>query len=507
MKVKAGLGSAVVLAAAIAGASAAWAQGTPNKLVWGVGQPVGNLDIAQFLEGTSRRLLKENVLEGLTRMVHKDGGLAWEPLLATEWKMVDPTHWRFTIREGVNFQDGSPLTAADVAYTVNKLADPASSKSGILANIAGATVVDDHTVEISTKSADFYLFRAAAEIPVQKDGWGKTNPDEAKATAVGTGPYKLVSVSPARDDAILEAWDGYWGQVKPTFTTIEARSIPDPGARLAALKAGEIQVAFDLTPDLLKAAPATVSTPSTEVAVLRINTAKKPLDDLRVRQALNLAVDRKVIIDDVRLGFAVASNGQPVPAPANGYNPNLKDYATDVEKAKALVKEAGAEGATITLMCSAELYGNVGLDTCSTLAAMYEEIGLKIEIQNLPFANWIKEGLLAPKNKVPPPDLLYLQAGSETLDSKPVVGGYLSCNTDRSTACDPELDALSKTALGMADAAGQAAAYQAVFAKAYDEAVMVTLFSPVFAVGVSPDVTGQVYPEVATLFWAEWGKK
>ncbi|HTN64232.1 MAG TPA: ABC transporter substrate-binding protein [Devosia sp.] len=436
-------------ALAIFAGSAAQAQDA-STLVWAVGAPVGNLDIASSLEGTNRRLLKGSVLEGLTKIVKGPEGLSWEPLLATSWEHIEPDRWRFKLREDVLFQDGTPLTAEDVAFTVNKIADPASAKSSILQNLASANVVDKYTVDIVTKSPDFFAYRAAAEIPVQKKGWGVENPEEASNSVIGTGAYRLTGFSPARDGATLERWDGWWDHdIQPEFDKVQLRVIPDAGARLAALRAGEVQIAFDLTPDLLAAAPKTITTPASEILLLRLNALKGVLADVKVRQALNYAVDRKVIIENIWLNFAGPSNGQAVPANVHGFNPDLKDYPYDPDKARALIEEAGAKGAELSLMCSGEQYGSRGLDTCATLAAMYEAVGLKINIQQVTYASWIADGLMAPKNGQTPPDMFYLQTGSETLDATPIIRNYLACNNERSTICDPELDAMAKGALSL----------------------------------------------------------
>lgn len=490
------------------GASApALAQSGNETLTWSAGAAVGNLDIVANLEGTSRRLLKGNVGEGLAKLVIHDGELSWEPLLATSWEQIDPQRWRFKIRQGVTFHDGSPLTVDDVVYTVNKVADPASSKTSILQNIAGAEVVDQETVDILTKSPDFFAFRAAAEISIQKKGWGKDDPTAAQNTLIGTGPYKLQFVSPARDLATLVKYDGYWGSKDAHFETISLRAIPDSGARLAALNAGEVDVAFDLAPDLVQAAPASLSTSATEVDILRINAKTPPLDDVRVRQALNYAVDQDVLINNIRLGFASKPNGQAITAPVRGYNPQITDYGFDLEKAKALIKEAGAEGAQLTLMCPSEYYGAVGVNTCQTLEAMYEAAGLQIELQFLPHARWIAEGLLAPKNKTPPPSLFYIQAGSETLDATPYVRNYLTCNEERSTICDKDLDAAAKAALAISDPQQQADAYSKVLAQAHDLGVMVWLTNPRNVVAVAKGIEGPVYNEGSTVFWSDWTRK
>ena len=487
-------------------APAAIAQSDATSLTWSAGSAVGNLDIVANLEGTSRRLLKGNVGEGLAKVIINNGELSWEPLLATSWEQIEPQRWRFKIRQGVTFHDGTPMTVDDVVYTVNKVADPASSKTSILQNIASAEVVDQETVDILTKSPDFFAYRAAAEIPIQKQGWGKDDAAAAQNTLIGTGPYKLESVSPARDLATLVRNDNYWGDNSKALEHIYLRVIPDSGARLAALNAGEIDVAFDLSPDLVQVAPASLSTPATEVDILRINALVPPLDDVRVRQALNYAVDQDVLINNIRLGFAGKPHGQAVTTPVRGYNPAITDYGFDLEKAKALIAEAGAQGSKLTLMCPSEYYGAVGVNTCQTLEAMYEAAGVEIELQFLPHARWIAEGLLAPKNGTPPPSLFYIQAGSETLDATPYVRNYLTCNQERSTICNESRDAAAKAALALSDPQEQAEAYAQVLAQAHDLGVMVWLTNPQNVVATVKGVQGPVYNEGSTVFWADWSR-
>lgn len=501
----------VILASAITllllgTAPAALAQSGPTTLTWSAGSAVGNLDIVANLEGTSRRLLKGNVGEGLAKVTINDGELSWEPLLATEWEQIEPQRWRFKIRQGVTFHDGTPMTVEDVVYTVNKVADPASSKTSILQNIASAEVFDEETVDILTKSPDFFAYRAAAEISIQKQGWGTDDVAAAQNTLIGTGPYKLESVSPARDLATLVRSDTYWGDNSGALERINLRVIPDSGARLAALNAGEIDVAFDLSPDLVQVAPASLSTAATEVDILRINALVPPLDDVRVRQALNYAVDQDVLINNIRLGFAGKPNGQAITGPVRGYNADLTDYGFDLERARELIAEAGAEGAELTLMCPSEYYGAVGVNTCQTLEAMYEAAGLEIELQFLPHARWIAEGLLAPRNGTPPPSLFYIQAGSETLDATPYVRNYLTCNEERSTICDEGLDAAANAALTVADPEEQAAAYSEVLAQAHELAVMVWLTNPQNVVATVQGIQGPVYNEGSTVFWADWSR-
>src|SRR5688572_23841489 len=114
-----------------------------QTIVWAASSALGTLDIAASLEVTSRQLLFGSVIEGLTRLKADGGGnYQWEPLLATSWEQVEPTRWRFELRTDVSFSNGQKMTAKDVAYSINKIADPSSSRASILNNLASAEVVD-----------------------------------------------------------------------------------------------------------------------------------------------------------------------------------------------------------------------------------------------------------------------------------------------------------------------------------------------------------------------------
>ncbi|MBF8189980.1 hypothetical protein ITP53_30495 [Nonomuraea sp. K274] len=478
-----------------------------RTLTWSTGAALGTLDVvADQVNGTARRLLLGSVVEGLTKVENDHDKLSWSPLLATSWKRVAPTRWRFELRRDVSFHDGSAMTADDVAYSINKLTSPSSAKDSTLANIAGAKVVDDYTVDVTTKLPDFYVFRTVAAIGVQPDGWGK---DKAKAqnTAVGTGPYEVGEVTPAHDQTTLKIFPKYWGDAKPYYQNVVMKVIPDTGARLAGLQAGEADVAFDLSPDLLAAAPATISAASTETDILRISDASKALKDERVRQALNYAVDRSTLIKSVRFGFALPPKGQGVSQQVHGYNPGLQDYPYDMTKAAQLVREAGATGTKLTMMCVSEYYGTVGTDTCQTLASAYNKIGLDVKVQLLPREQWIEQGLLAPQNHIPPPDLFYVQAGSGTLDSTLYIQNYFTCGDVRATFCDEQLKKASEDAIDLKDESDQAKAYQKVHALAHDLAPIVWITSPKNAVATQSGIDGKLYSDAYTTYWYEWKGK
>lgn len=480
---------------------------TGGTLTWSTGTALGTLDIvADQVDGTARRLLLGNVLESLTRVAQKDdGSLDWVPSLATEWKEVDPSTWQFTIRPDVKFQDGSTLDATDVAYSVNKLAKPESTKDSTLNVIAGADVVDDVTVNVNFTSPEPFGFRVVSTIPIEPDGWGD-DVTAAETTAIGTGPYKLTEVSPTRDTATLEKFSGYWGGEVGSFDSIHMKLIPDVGARLAALKAGEIDVAFDLSPDLAAAAPAVLTAPSTEVEILRIKAESGPFSDLNARIAISHAIDTKSLIDNVRNGLAISADGQPVPAQVTGYNPDVKAYSYDAAKAKSMIDDAGLTGTTVSMLCATDYWGAVGADSCQAIAANIEATGLKVDVKLLPFDQWRDQGYLAKDNGLEPPDLLYIQAGSSAYNASAVLTNYFTCGS-KATVCDPDLKAATQKALDEVDADQKAKDYQAVIKLAHDEAVLLPTVSPEVFAATQSNIKGTLYGDKSTVFWDEWTRQ
>jgi peptide/nickel transport system substrate-binding protein len=285
---------------------------------------------------------------------------------------------------------------------------------------------------------------------------------------------------------------------------VEFRIIPDPGARLAGLQAGEIDVAYDLSSSMLAAAPNRLTTPLSEVSVLRINTNARFLNDVRVRQALNYAVNKQTIIDNVRGGFAAMPNGQDVPPGTHGFNSSIKDYPYDPERAKALLREAGYDGTKFTFMCAAVQYGPEGADECQSVVADFSAVGVNVDLQLIPYEVWLNQGLLAPANGTPPPDLFTIQMGSETYDATVVINNYIACGPERGLYCDPEVKRIAEQASATTNPDEQARLYEQIMQIAHDQAAFVWMSIPAFGVGVRPDVAGQLYSNDATVFWQEW---
>jgi peptide/nickel transport system substrate-binding protein len=474
-----------------------------DSLTYAVASPIKSLDVNAHLDNSAQILLGGNVLETLTK-VSKDsaGNVIWVPMLAQSYERIGPSQWRFHLLKGVKFSNGQPMTANDVVYSVTKRLSPESEPTSVLSNIDHAVKVDDDTVDIFSKKPDNFVDRAVYYIYIQPDGWGKTGGD-ANAEVIGTGPYQFDSMSPAGDTARITRWDGYRGN-KPALGEIDMRAIPEAGSRLAALMANEVQVSFQLDPDLLTKAPAKLTMPGGEVVMGRIATQNPPFDNLNVRKALNMAIDRDTLINKVRSGLAVPAKAQSIVPSVSGYDPNLADYPYDPEQAKKLVADAGATGHSLSLMCLSDKYGPVGRNECQTIGQMFTDIGFNVQIDMQPDDKWISNGLLAPGNKLKIPDVFWVPTSSTNAGAN--MTSWYSCDSTRATYCDPVLTKQIDDAQAIENIDAQATAWQGVMRYIKDKAPMVWLDVPQNAVATAAGVKGVVYPVLQDIYWSEWSK-
>jgi peptide/nickel transport system substrate-binding protein len=272
------------------------------------------------------------------------------PSLATSWKAIDDTTWEVKLRRGVKFHDGSPFGAKDVKATFDRVLDPKNKLTarGNHAKIKSVEVMDDATVRFKTDGPYPIFEERLTALVIQSEkvirekghDWMQENP-------VGTGPYKFVKWS-RKQEHVLVRNDDYWGP-KPHFKNLRVRIIPEQATQIAELIAGGVDVIKAVPPDQMdvinkSGAARTISSPILRTAMLQLDQSgrggKNLFQDRRVRQAANLATDMDGIIKHVLngLGDRVATVVNPM---AFGWDPNLKPYRQDLDRAKKLLAEAG----------------------------------------------------------------------------------------------------------------------------------------------------------------------
>lgn len=352
--------------------------------------------MATYSAAFDTRLLT-NVYDSLTT---RDPSGKLIPDLATSWDSTpDFKTWTFHLRQNVKFQDGEEMTADDVAYDINAWADP-KFPGGVGSQYTGVTkvtAVDKYTVQVQLKQPEprfarnMSLFRSPI-VPkslVEKAG-GFANYAKTPDTAIGAGPYQVVSWK-KDEKLVLKAFKDYWGG-PAGIDEVDFIPIPDASARTAALLAGDIDVEQDFpfeqlaqlksgNAELRKALPP-------QHIFININAQKGPFKDLKLRQALNYAIDKEAINKNLLGGLDTLTVGFALPNEV-GYDPNLKSlYSYDPDKARALVKEAGANGLNITM------YVNLGSlnakEVGDAIAGMLSDVGIKAKVQDVSSKDWAK---------------------------------------------------------------------------------------------------------------------
>ena len=295
--------------------------------------------------GRNTQIFIANVYDGLTAR-DVQGNLV--PGLAETWKRVNATTWQFTLRKGVKFHNGDDFNAECVKFTLDRATNPETKAtiSSELSTIAGTEIVDPYTVNVTTKTPDFLLPVRLGELfglmlsPKHTNAVGK----EAIATKPnGTGPFKLVAWT-KNEQMVLEANESYW-RGAPKVKKIVVRPILEDAARIAALQAGEVDLIAPVPhariAELKRNDKLVIKTiPAPRIFHVTIDVRKPPFDNVKVRQALNHAVDVNAILKSLYFGYGTRL-ATVVDKGALGYDPSIQPYAFDQKKARALLAEAG----------------------------------------------------------------------------------------------------------------------------------------------------------------------
>ena len=338
----------------------------------------------------------------------RDGGKL-EPALAKSWKALDDTTWQFDLRDDVKWQDGTPFTADDIVYSFQRAKNvPGSlaSYTGALRTVESTTAKGPHTVVIKTKAPNPMLPLDIASIYIVSKHVGEKSSTEdynAGRAMVGTGPYKFVSYVPG-DRTLFEVSPSYYGP-KPLWDKVVYRFINNGAARTAALLSGDVdvidKVAVTDVEKLRKTPSVSVYTyPGLRVMLLQPSLrpgpneyitdndgkplGKNPLQDVRVRQALSIAINRKAIADRVLQGTVTVAN-QWMPKGSFGFNPDIPAIPYNVEQAKKLLADAGyPQGFGITIHVPGDRYPQAP-ETMQAVAQFWTRAGVRTKVEVVPW--------------------------------------------------------------------------------------------------------------------------
>ncbi len=356
------------------------------------------------LNETTQLTFDANMYEPL---VGRDQDLKLIPMLATEWKQTSPTVWVFKLRKGVKFHDGTPFTADDVIFSFKRGDDEGSDMRGYTGPVASVKKVDEHTVEITTKTPMPIFPDTITAFMVMSKKWceanGATRPvdrrkgieNAASFRANGTGPYRLKSREPGVRTVLVRNF-AYWGKIEGNVDEVIFTPIGNDATRVAALLSGEIDF---MQPVPVQDVQRLSQNPNLKVLVgpelrtiflgmdqkrdelLFSNVkGKNPFKDKRVRQAFYQAIDIEAIKNRIMRGAANPSALLIGPG-IRGFSTDFKRLPHDPEGAKKLLAEAGyPSGFEVKMNCPNDRYVNDG-EICQAVAGMLARIGVKINLE------------------------------------------------------------------------------------------------------------------------------
>jgi peptide/nickel transport system substrate-binding protein len=389
------LGISIAVAAALA-AFPALAAPKDSVTIGMTLEPTPGLDPTSGAAAAIGEIVHYNIFEGLTK-INEDFSIT--PLLADKWSFSpDLKTLTFNLKKGVKFQDGEPFSSKDVKFSFERYAakDSTNKEKAFFASIESIDASDPDVAVLKFKDPSFdALFHLGQNTAIVIDE--KSAADEANHP-VGTGPYKLSAWNKGAS-VTLEKWDGFRDAGKIAIAHATFRFISDPSAEVAAVLAGDVddfpRVATQNLGQFQSDPRFQVMIGGTEgKTILAMNNKKKPLDDLKVRQAMAYAIDRKAIIDG-----AVNGLGTPIGSHLTPNDPGYMDltgmYPHDPEKAKALLKEAGVTTPLeLSLILPPPPYAR---QSGEIIAAELAEVGINAKIQDVEWAQWLS-GVYKDKN-------------------------------------------------------------------------------------------------------------
>lgn len=388
-------------------------------------------------------------------LLHRDQNGKITPALATKWSVLkdNPSVWRFNLRKGVTFHDGAAFTADDVVYSFNRAKKPSSAMKELLTSVKEIRKVDTHTVDIETNGANPLLVNNLTNLFVIDSGWAEANkaskPQDvasgettfASQNTNGTGAFILVSRVPDQK-TVLKANPDYWGKKKfpSEVTEIIYTPIQSAATRVAALLSGEVDFIQDVPVQDLQRVRARdglrlATAAQNRTIFFGVNSSlddlksdnidgKNPFADVRVRQAMNLALNREAIKKIVMRDQSVPTN-VIIPPFVTGWTKKLnKVPAQNIKKAKSLMAQAGyGEGFSVTLNCPNDRYVN-DESICQAAVGMFGQIGIKVNLDSRPKAQHF------PLIKKKETEFYMLGWGVPTFDSAYVFNFLVHSTTD-----------------------------------------------------------------------------
>ncbi len=435
-----------------------------------------------------------NVFETLLARA-PDGSLVHQ--LAESYKMVSPKVWEFKLRKGVKFSNGEPFDAASVKFSFERLLNPKlkSRQYRYFKSIAKVEVVDSHTARIHTKKPDPMLppFLAIYGFMVPPKYYAKHDNKHLSRNPVGSGPFVMKRWRKGQE-VVYEANPNAWR--KPKVQTAVVKFIPESTTRVSALISGDVDVIDNLPPGLsarvnasARARVVAKQSPRTNYILMVIKEGA-PWMDVRVRRAMNLAIDRNAITKNVMMGFA-----KPVAiiqGPASfGYNPELKPYPYDPAQAKKLLAEAGfADGFSFDVYIPRGRF-MMGKEALEGIAGQWAKVGLKANVRVMEWGA-MKKIIFSKYKKNVKPFLYYLARMNTAFSAEHMFAGAISSRSAYGGFRDKAVDDMINDARSTLDDKAREKKYQNIArVLRYDKVPIVPLYQTFRIFGANKKIAWQ----------------
>lgn len=440
--------------------------------------------------GKQEQALRSQVYLSLTE-INPDLELVGQA--AESWDNPSPTEWVFHLHDGITFESGGKLDAAQVKANFDRYLAPENASSNSNADlrrgVKSVAVVDPLTVRFDLNNPWTEFAQRLSTVTYLDTAWLRTGAN-ATLTASADGPYRVVSFNP-ESEIVLETNPSYFG-TKPAYGKVTYRVLPSASARLSAIQSGEADVVTGIDPQDMNVVEsdsnlATGAVESTRSMYMWFNTSRAPFDKQEVRQALNYAVDKKAIIDSVMSGLTQPLQGQVLSKAYTGFDPNVAEYPFDQAKAKALLAQAGVpNGFDMTLSVPQGAY--VGVDLIAqALAGQLGRIGVNVKVESMPFAAWQQTLMNGPEKAMDATLTGFASPDNENLQML----SYFASDYIMNHSDDPGFDAAYDKVRSATTNDQLVAATQAAMAQQHDWAQLLFLFpAPLtYAVNKSVDIT------------------
>ncbi|QOR34053.1 ABC transporter substrate-binding protein [Clostridium sp. 'deep sea'] len=427
-------------------------------------------------------------------LIKRSSDMHLKPSIANSWKMINDTTWKLTIRDDVKFHNGETLTAEDVKFSIERIIDP-KNKSPRMSHyniIKDVILEENNSIIIKTKQPYPVLLSRLSDLRiVPKKYLQEVGNEQFAVKPIGSGPYKLKEWQ--RDEFInLVAYEQYWDGC-PEIKEVVFKPVPESSARVMSLRAKEADIITNLPPHQVtelkqSAGVDSVSVDSTRVMFMSITTNRKNVKDIRVRQALNYAIDKQSIINNILEKSAVKSD-QIISKFDLGFNNNLTEIDYNPQKAKQLLKDAGYEkGLKITMKSPSGRY-LMDKEVAEAVKLQLEAVGIEVELTFEEFGTYVTKIISGTMDA----DVWLIGWGSSTFDAGTTLKQWLY--TPNKTAyyrvskeTNNHIDSLLEEALMTMEEVRRAEIYYDIIQQVHNDSAFINLYQQKDLYGVSDRV-------------------